>query len=150
MELLVHGRRKFKTIEEKRLYSTWATMKQRCNNPKNPSYEFYGARGISVCTDWKSFDKFFTDMGSSYSLGLTLDRIDNKLGYDKQNCRWVSWEQQQNNRMNNRRFTYNDLTMTLTEWAKVLNIKRSTLAQRIYVYKWPTNKALTTQPRKRG
>ena len=45
-------------------YNTWLMMKNRCNNPKNTSYENYGARGITVCDRWNdSFEMFLKDMG---------------------------------------------------------------------------------------
>lgn len=42
-----------------RLYRIWNGIKQRCLNPKNPSFKNYGARGIVICEEWKlSRDKF--------------------------------------------------------------------------------------------
>jgi hypothetical protein len=37
------------------LYSVWQSMKQRCHNSKAANYRFYGARGISVCSEWHDF-----------------------------------------------------------------------------------------------
>ena len=34
------------------LYRTWAGMKNRCLNPNNSAYKWYGGRGISVCQEW--------------------------------------------------------------------------------------------------
>ncbi len=41
-----------------RSYHTWMAMIQRCENPKNRAYRYYGGRGISVCKRWQDFEKF--------------------------------------------------------------------------------------------
>ena len=122
-----------------RIYNIWCMMKKRCHNPNAHAYERYGGRGIGVCQEWQTFEGFFADMSIGYSDMLTLDRKDNELGYSKENCRWATMKEQQNNRRNNFRVK----GKTFTEWSEVLGIKRSTLAQRYYVYKWPIEKVLT-------
>ena len=39
-------------------YSTWGSMKARCNNPRHPAYKYYGGRGIKVCNEWNVFSAF--------------------------------------------------------------------------------------------
>lgn len=77
-----------------RTYKTWVKLKDRCNNEKDNMYYLYGARDISICDRWNvdhggSFENFLEDMGERPE-GCSLDRIDNDLGYCKQNCRWAS------------------------------------------------------------
>ena len=81
-----------------KLYKVWAQMIQRCTNINNNAYENYGGRGISVCEEWKSFSKFEEDMAPTWVDGLTIDRIDNDLGYSKGNCRWITRAEQLKNR----------------------------------------------------
>lgn len=70
-------------------YHTWRAMLRRCQNPKDKDYPRYGAKGITVCEEWQSYQQFVADMGEP-AQGQTLDRIDNRLGYFKANCRWAS------------------------------------------------------------
>jgi hypothetical protein len=72
-------------------------MHQRCSNPKCKSYRDYGARGISVTAEWRTFERFLSDMGMKPP-SLQLERIDNNAGYSKANCRWASAEEQSQNR----------------------------------------------------
>lgn len=82
-----------------REYAAWAAMIQRCTNPKNPRWKYYGARGISICKRWRhSFENFLTDMGKKPRPELTLDRKDNNGNYEPSNCWWATWSQQNNNR----------------------------------------------------
>ena len=79
-------------------YHAWGAMIQRCTNPKDHRYKNYGARGITVCKQWqRSFKRFFADMGPRPE-GLTLERIDNNIGYEPRNCTWDTYSQQNRNR----------------------------------------------------
>lgn len=81
-----------------REYKTWISMKRRCNDKNHKDYQWYGARGISVCSEWMdSFESFFADMGESPK-GMSIDRIDNDKGYQPNNCRWATNKQQANNK----------------------------------------------------
>ena len=80
-----------------RQYQTWVDMKTRCDNVKHKWYPEYGGRGIGYQESWKSFEAFWEDMKDGYSDDLTLDRIENDLGYSKENCRWATAPYQSHN-----------------------------------------------------
>jgi hypothetical protein len=69
-------------------YKSWDCMVQRCTNPKNKNFPDYGGSGVSVCDRWRDFVNFYADMGCRPE-GTSLDRKDNALGYEPDNCRWA-------------------------------------------------------------
>jgi AraC-like DNA-binding protein len=114
-------------------YKAWKAMKSRCYSPAN-SHKTYQIKGITVCDRWKnSFENFLEDMGSKPSPQHSLDRIDNNLGYSKENCRWATDTIQAKNRGDfNIEINYNGETKILKDWAREFNIKYTTLYQRMY------------------
>jgi len=72
-------------------------MIQRCFNPKQTSYRYYGGRGIAVCERWQDFRNFLADMGER-PLGATLHRIDTDGNYEPGNAKWASPDEQSKNR----------------------------------------------------
>ena len=88
----------------KPLHTTWQGMINRCNNPNATGYKYYGGRGITVCDRWlNSYKAFEKDMGLKPSRNHSIDRIDNNGNYEPSNCRWATWEQQNNNKRNKKK-----------------------------------------------
>ena len=83
-----------------RIYRIWVEMNHRCYLASDTNYQKYGAKGITVCDQWKNDFQAFYDwaIANGYSDDLTLDRIDNDLGYSPNNCRWATYSQQNKNR----------------------------------------------------
>lgn len=80
-------------------YSSWSSMKKRCSNINNKDYHRYGGSGITFNEEWSVFSNFLRDMGEKPE-GYELDRIDGTKGYYKENCRWATRQQQNDNRKN--------------------------------------------------
>jgi hypothetical protein len=124
------------------VYRVWQAMRQRCENPNSPDFANYGGRGIRVCEEWKSFERFFADMGNRRK-GYSLDRIDVNGPYRKENCRWATTWQQANNTRRNRVIELNGERRTLAQWAEWTGLGWDTIRTRLN-YGWDTEKALTT------
>lgn len=135
------------TIEQPKQTRTqrkWGNMVQRCTNPNHEQFKHYGGRGITVCKRWRKFGNFLADMGEAPE-GLWLDRIDNDKGYEPGNCRWVTPKVSANNK---RQRTADP--NSLESRAKANGLTYHSVWQRIHLYGWPADKALSTPPQPRG
>lgn len=86
-----------------RLYGIFQNMIDRCENPKNKTFSYYGGRGIKVCEVWRNKEtgkQAFCEwaLANGYEQGLTIDRIDVNGNYSPDNCRWVTMKIQCRNR----------------------------------------------------
>jgi hypothetical protein len=139
--------RKIHGLSKSRIYGLWKDMKDRCENKSSISYPLYGAKGISVCEEWHDFSKFAKwSFEHGYSDDLTIDRIDGETGYCPDNCRWVSWSEQQNNRCNNHIITVRGESNTLTRMAEKYNIPLWVVSSRIR-NGWDEERAVLTPKR---
>jgi hypothetical protein len=135
------------------VYRSWHDILQRCTNPNNNNYKNYGGRGIAVCDRWNSkkggsFENFLEDMGEPPTNKHQIDRINNNLGYYKENCWWAISAQQHRNMRSNRNYTFNGKTQCRNDWAREYGIGDRTLAYRLDKLKWSIRKALLTPARK--
>lgn len=108
-------------------YSSWSKMKQRIKKGAKHS-KIYGQ--INLDERWLKFENFYEDMGERPP-GHTIDRIDNTKGYYKENCKWSTQAEQNRNRSNNVRITFNGKTQCMTDWANELGIHRNTIRRRL-------------------
>lgn len=116
----------------RRLLRCYHSMMFRCYNEKCPSYKDYGGRGVVVCDRWKeSIHNFIEDMGNPPYDYMSLDRIDNNGNYEPPNCRWATRTEQSNNQRGLRMITYNNETMSVSQWARKTGIKVQTLFARL-------------------
>ena len=114
-------------------YNSYRCMKSRCYREKDPSYKYYGGRGIEVCDEWmdiENFEKWVKD--HPYFEGATLDRIDSNGNYEPNNCRWATMFEQDKNRRNSILIEYEGELLNFTELSQATGINRSTLSNRYW------------------
>lgn len=110
------------------LYKTYQAryyMIKRCQGKTFKDKKDYFDRGIKVCDRWiESFENFLFDMGKRPE-NTSLDRIDNDKGYFKENCRWVSTKEQNDNKRGCIYYIYKNEKLTIARWAEKWGITRS-------------------------
>ena len=115
-------------------YRIWAHMLQRCTNPNNKNYSFYGGRGITVCARWHDFALFYEDMGPRPSQKHSLDRFPDLNGnYCPTNCRWATSREQMVNMRRNHLVTFDGETHAVADWARRTGVGASTISYRLKV-----------------
>ncbi len=89
-------------LSKKSICNTYHQMKQRCNNPRSKSYQWYGAKGVQICSRWEnSLEAFAADMGERPTSEHSIDRIDPFGNYEPSNCRWATRNEQMLNQRKN-------------------------------------------------
>ena len=112
------------------LHTIWCGMKERCQNPNADNYEWYGARGITVCQEWQQFRPFYEwAISNGWEHGLSLDRINVDKPYEPDNCRFITMKQQFRNRRSNVPITVDGETHLQCEWEELLGLRRKIIAK---------------------
>ena len=88
-----------------RTFKIWVGMRKRCGNKNAHAYAEYGERGIAVAPEWDFFESFLKDMGVAPAKS-SIERIDNNLGYSKDNCEWLPLSLQNSNKRSTIRIQY--------------------------------------------
>jgi hypothetical protein len=122
--LTKHGKSKSK------FYKVWQSMKTRCDNPNSNRFSYYGAKGVGYCIRWSIFENFYEDMHNDYKEGLTLDRIDGSKDYFKDNCHWVDYSAQNNNKSDNIKLLYHNKEYSPKEASIAFSISTTTIYNR--------------------
>ena len=89
-----------------RFCKIWYDVRRRCSSKSFKQYCDYGGRGICLSEEWQVFENFYNDMFITYNDNLTLERVDVNGDYCKENCIWVTKEEQAKNK---RRYKTNKL-----------------------------------------
>lgn len=142
-----HGMTATAVRKESREYWVWNMVVQRCTNPKVKNWMDYGGRGITVCAEWLKFEAFYADMGPRPSNKHSIERTNNELGYNKDNCAWVTRDVQAKNKRNNRMLTAFGKTQHLAAWARDIGAHHTTILARLKLG-WTVESAVSTPARK--
>lgn len=116
-------------------YNSWASIKNRCNNPNDTHFSDYGGRGIKVCDRWlgeHGFENFLADMGERLSKDYSIDSIDVNGDYCPENCRWATSKEQANNKRNNLIIEHEGEIRTLPEWCDYFGVDITRARKRYY------------------
>jgi hypothetical protein len=140
-----------------RLYQIWRGMKRRCTEPNAMGYNLYGAKGVTVCSEWlTSYTKFKEwSLANGYTDTMTIDKdelceakgISPKM-YSPDTCIWKLREE---NSITNMKLTeeqakacaklLEERKATPEELAKQYGVKRKTILNRTVKYRKSKYKA---------
>lgn len=118
---------------DSRLYYIWENMRKRCYKPNSDRYKNYGARGITICDDWKNnYSNFYKwAYSNGYNDNLTIERIDINGNYEPSNCTWITMKDQAKNRTSNKWVYIDNVKYSPQELEKIYKIPVKTIYARI-------------------
>lgn len=143
-------------IYNKRLYTTWRSMKSRCFWEECPNYFNYGGRGITVCEGMLDFNKYQLIVGEPPSKKHSVDRIDNNGNYSCGECnqckqnkwgknvRWATPKEQGSNKRNNHMVKVDGIIVTLKEACRIKGLPYKQVHERVKRGKWDIEIAINT------
>ncbi|RKX43650.1 MAG: XRE family transcriptional regulator [Verrucomicrobia bacterium] len=109
-------------------------MKARCNNPKDAQYKTYGAKGVTVCKEWRTVSKFLEWALPKWEKGLVLDKdiLSDKLNifphiYSPDTCQFIT--RKENNEYSNGRRSFGankNIKISLKEAEEILDLRANT------------------------
>lgn len=69
-----HGHRSAKNTHP--LYKVYRGILNRCYNENDPNYRFYGAKGVTICNDWRNDPSSFIQwaLANNWKKGLHIDK----------------------------------------------------------------------------
>lgn len=119
-----------KTVWQRAYYAA----KNRCENPNNDHYQFYGKKGIKFLMTKEDFHFIYLRDKAHLLKRPSIDRIDPKSHYEVSNCRYIEMH-------DNSMRSLNDLTKLTAEQVKTIReeyfsgrSKQKELAERFGVH----------------
>lgn len=127
-----------------KIWNSWRGMRYRCMNKNHKHAKYYSEKGITVCQEWDdyfAFEKWATENG--WASGLTIERKDNSLGYNPDNCTWATYKQQARNQTKNVFITAYGKTCCVNEWAEITGISDDLIRARVDRLGWTHEDAVS-------
>ena len=135
-----------------RFFNIYRCIVKRCTNPNHSSFSLYGWRWIKC--DWESYDEFKKDMYDSYiehckkfwEKQTSIDRLDNDKNYNKENCKWSTWKEQNNNQSKSVKYSWHWMELWLSQ---IYDLAKPVVSRTVYYTRvrqnwWDIDKALNT------
>lgn len=135
-----------------RFFNIYRCIVKRCTNPKHSSFSLYGWRWIKC--EWESYEDFKRDMYDSYiehckkfwEKQTSIDRLDNSKNYNKENCRWATWKEQNNNQSRSVKYYWHWKELWLSQ---IYDLAKPVVSRTVYYTRvrqnwWDIDKALNT------
>lgn len=94
----------------------------------------YTGKGKKIGHDpsWNDFYQFYNDMHDTYKPGLRLARMDKAQWFCKENCKWITDEENNLLQGDRVRIEYMDKNLTFKEWSAEINVSASAIKNRYY------------------
>jgi hypothetical protein len=137
------------------LYSVIKSAMTRCHNPNYKQYKNWGARGITVCEEWRKFPEKFIEWAYDKYPNLDdlieqkyqLDRIDNEGNYEPDNCQFITCQENSNKRTNNAYYILEGVKMSLADAVRKYGVVKYVTVNTRLQDGWDIWRALT-QPKR--
>ena len=128
------------------LYVTYSQMMRRCHNIQCPTYRYYGARGITVCDEWRGNPAEFLRWADNQNRpsGSTLHRIKGHLDYSPDNCKFIPATRNSAQTRANRMITINGVIKNLSDWCREYDRNLHSVSNRISRLEWEPERAILT------
>lgn len=104
-----------------RTYKSWGNMMHRCYNKENVHFHRYGGRGIYVEEKFHDFGTFLAYMGECPP-DLTLERVDNDVGYVTGNMVWATDYAQHRNKSSSIKVVVDGVEMIISDAARMYGL----------------------------
>jgi hypothetical protein len=132
-----------------RAYRSWQAIKRRCNDPNDRHFHNYGGSGVRIAPEWeRDFHAFFKHVGEAPSPSHSIDRIDNRRGYEPGNVRWADRATQARNRSNNVWLNVLGWRLCMADAADASPLTRQAVFSRLR-RGWTPFDAISTTPKRR-
>ncbi len=122
----LHGKNPFgyAPYDYERLFGVWRNMQSRCYDARSERYYTYGAKGVTVCDEWRDNFRVFAKWAheNGWRRGLSIERENLNGPYCPENCTFITMAEQARNKRSNIRIVIDGVDRCLTEWCEIYGV----------------------------